>query len=84
MTVNLAECIFTCGTITYLGHEIGSGKVRPVNAHIKVIKDFPRPQNSKDVMTFFGTVGYYRRFCKISLETASPLIDSLKKCVQFN
>ena len=83
LTVNLAKCSFVKGTITYLGHEVGSGKVKPINAHIKAIEEFPRPQCSKDIMKFLGTVGYYRRFCRNFSEIADPLTDMLKKDVVF-
>ena len=32
LTVNLAKCDFACATVTYLGHVVSQGRVRPVQA----------------------------------------------------
>lgn len=47
LTLNIAKCEFGCATVTYLGKEVGSGKVRPLNSKVKAILHFPVPQNKK-------------------------------------
>ena len=83
ITVNLAKCEFGKATVTYLGHEIGSGLVKPLDCHIKNIQNFKRPETKKELMSFLGSVGYYRKFCRNFSDVASPLTDLLKKNKAF-
>ncbi|XP_068229607.1 uncharacterized protein [Palaemon carinicauda] len=83
VTINLAKCEFGKTTVQYLGHEIGSGHVRPVDCHIEVIKNLTIPTSKRGVMKFLGTVGYYRKFCKNFSDVAYPLTELLKKDVKF-
>ena len=39
LTVKLAKTIFGEATVTYLGHEVGNGRVRPKEANISAILD---------------------------------------------
>lgn len=41
LTLNLAKCEFGQATVTYLGKEVGQGKVRPVEAKVVAISQFP-------------------------------------------
>ena len=84
ITINLSKCDFGKATVKYLGHEVGSGTVKPLNCHIKSISSFPVPQCKKEVMKFLGTVGYYRKFCKNFSDVAHPLTELLKKKIPFN
>lgn len=43
LTLNLAKCEFGQATVTYLGKEVGHGKVRPVEAKVIAISQFPVP-----------------------------------------
>jgi len=66
--------------INYLGHVIGKDGVKPDLLRILVIKEFPRPQTSKNIKEFLRLAGYYRRyFSKI----AKPLTNLLKKDETF-
>ena len=79
VTVNLAKCEFGKTTVKYLGHEIGNGVVKPLDCHIDSIKNFSKPQTKKELMSFLGSVGYYRKFCKNFSDISSPLTHLLKK-----
>ena len=45
MTVNLAKNDFCKATVNYLGHNIGQGKVKPLDSKVQAILDFPNPTN---------------------------------------
>lgn len=73
LTLNLAKSKFNRGTVTYLGHEVGGGQIRPKDANVVSILTFPVPQNRRQVMQFLGLAGYYRRFCPNFSTVAAPL-----------
>ncbi len=84
LTVNLAKCEFAKATVRYLGKEVGQGKVRPVQAKVFAIQQFPSPSTKKELMRFLGMVGYYRGFCANFSTVVSPLTDLLKSSVKFD
>jgi len=45
--------------------------------------DYPIPKNSKDIKSFLGLSGYYRRFIPNYGKIAKPLTSLLKKDVEF-
>ena len=79
VTVNLAKCEFGKATVKYLGHEIGNGLVKPLECYIESIMNFSKPQTKKQLMSFLGSVGYYRKFCRNFSDIASPSTQLLKK-----
>ena len=43
LKINLAKSEFCHATLTFLGHVVGQGQVKPVEAKVKAISDFPVP-----------------------------------------
>ena len=64
LTVNLVKCEFGRACVTYLGHVVGQGQVKPVNAKVEAIVNFPQPKTKREVMQFIGMAGFFRKFCK--------------------
>ena len=83
LTINLVKSEFGCGHVTYLGHIVGQGKVKPITAKIEAICAFPQPSTKKQVMNFLGMAGYYRKFCPNFSTVTEPLIALLRKNVKF-
>ena len=50
LTINLAKCEFGCAQVSYLGHVVGQGEVKPIDAKVKAISEFPIPKNKKELM----------------------------------
>ncbi|GBG90348.1 hypothetical protein CBR_g50596 [Chara braunii] len=73
--VNLDKCEFRRTKILYLGHEISADGLRPEDAKVASIRDWPRPQTVIEVISFLGITGYYRPFVKNYSTIASPLTD---------
>ena len=83
LTINLAKSEFARACVTYLGHVVGQGQVKPVDAKVKVISDFPRPESKKQLMRFLGMAGYYRKFCRNFSTVAESLTQLLSKKAKF-
>ena len=63
LTINLSKSESACATVTFLGHVVGQGQIKPVDSKVCAINDFPRPENKKQLMRFLGMAGYYRKIC---------------------
>ena len=83
LTINLMKSEFDKATVKYLGHIVGQGQVRPLDAKIKTIAKFPIPTSCKELARFLGVLGYYRNFCLNFLEIAAPLTNLLSKKVKY-
>lgn len=83
LTVNLRKCDFARATVTYLGHEVGGGMVRPIEAKVEAISKFPIPKTKKELMRFLGMAGYYRKFCRNFASVISPLTELLRHNAKY-
>ena len=63
LTINLPKSVFCHANLTFLGHIVGQGQVRPVEAKVKAISNFPVPIGKRQLVRFLGMAGYYRKFC---------------------
>ena len=83
LTINLMKSEFGKATVKYLGHIVGQGQVRHLDAKIQTIAKFPIPTSRKELARFLGMAGYYRSFCLNFSEIAAPLTNLLSKKVKF-
>ena len=83
LTINLMKSEFGKATVKYLGHIVGQGQVRPLDAKIQTIAKFPIPTSRKELARFLGMAGYYRNFCLNFSDIAAPLTNLLSKKVKF-
>ena len=81
LTINLMKIEFGKATVKYLGHIVGQGQVRPLDAKIQTIVKYPTSR--KELARFLGMAGYYRNFCLNFSEIAAPLTNLLSKKVKF-
>ena len=52
LTINLMKSEFSKATVKYLGHIVGQGQVRPLDAKIQSIVKFPIPTSQKELLDF--------------------------------
>ena len=83
LTVNLAKTEFCYATVTFLGHLVGQGQVKALEAKVNAISEFPVPKRKRQLMRFLGMAGYYRKFCKNFSGINEPLTNLLKKSTKF-
>ena len=79
LTVKPKKCNFGRTEVSYLGHVVGNGTVKPMDDKVKAVNEFPRPISKKNVRAFLGLTGYYRRFVPQYADAAQPLNDLTKK-----
>ncbi|KAD5803510.1 hypothetical protein E3N88_14870 [Mikania micrantha] len=83
LVAKISKCIFGQTTIGYLGHVISPSGLAVDPAKIQVIAQWHVPTNAKEVRSFLGIVGYYRRFINNYASIAAPLTDLLKNSQVF-
>ena len=69
--------------LNILGHVVGQGQVKPVEAKVKATSAFQVPTCKRQLMRFFGMAGYYREFCDSFSVIAEPLTNLLSKRTKF-
>ena len=67
-----------------LGHIISSKGIRVDKSKIDLVRSLPLPTSVREVRSFLGHVGFYRRFIKDFSKIARPLCRLLQKEVPFN
>ena len=65
----------THNRLCYLGYMVRGGQLRPTQDKVLAIKDDTRPFIKKNVRSFLGLTGYYRRFITNYADIAAPLSD---------
>ena len=70
--------------VDFLGHVINEHGVQTDPRKIACVKDWPLPQNVKEVRSFLGLCSYYRRFIANYSHIAKPLTRLTEKDQKFN
>ena len=79
LTAKPSKCLIGYGSIECLGHNIVDQTVRPQEDKIQAIKDATLPQTKRQMKSFLGLAGFYRRFIPSCSSITSPLTDLTKK-----
>jgi hypothetical protein len=74
-----SKCNFGFMDIEFLGHFVGKGKLMANPQILKKIQDTERPTTKKQIRSFLGLTGYYRKFVPNYAEVALPLTDLTRK-----
>ena len=74
-----SKCFVGYTQIDFLGHRIGEGILQPEKDKIKKIEDSPRPVTKKQLRSFLGLVGFYRKFISNFASISAVLTDMCKQ-----
>lgn len=70
-----SKCKIAMSSVDFVGHRVGGNRIEPRTALVQTIKEYPRPETKKQIRSFLGLVGYYRRFIPNFSSRAAVLTD---------
>ena len=75
----LPKCHFNTDSVEYLGHIVSREGIKPDPKKTEAVKNWPRPQNIKDIRSFLGLANYFRRFIQGYSKIVAPLTNLTKE-----
>ena len=83
LVLNYEKCHFMVEQGIVLGHVASSRRIELDKAKVDTIQSLPYPTSVREVRSFLGHAGFYRRFIKDFSKIALPLYKLLQKDVAF-
>ncbi|KAL1223551.1 putative mitochondrial protein [Cardamine amara subsp. amara] len=83
LVLNWEKCHFMVTEGIFLGHKISEKGIEVDRAKVKVMMQLQPPRTVKDVRSFLGYAGFYRRFIKDFSKLSRPLTRLLCKETEF-
>ena len=83
LVLNWEKCHFMVRQGIVLGHIVSSKGLEVDKAKIDLISNLPAPKTVRDVRSFLGHAGFYRRFIKDFSVISRPLCNLLLKEAEF-
>ncbi|KAM0734141.1 Retrovirus-related Pol polyprotein from transposon 17.6 [Formica fusca] len=77
------KCEFLRKEVIYLGHIVTENGIMPDPSKLKAVREFPTPTKVKEIQSFIGLAGYYRKFIENFSKIAKPLTKLTKKGEKF-
>ncbi|GFX10266.1 hypothetical protein TNCV_1866631 [Trichonephila clavipes] len=79
LEMKFKKCQFLRRRVEFLGHVVENGTIRPSIAKTIAVKKFPVPTTVKQVQSFLGLTGYFRKFIPAYSQIGKPLSDLTRK-----
>lgn len=78
-----SKCEFWLECVAFLGHIVSKNGISVDPSKVEAVQNWPRPTSVKEIRSFLGLAGYYRRFVKDFSKLAFPLTRLTQKKVEF-
>jgi len=79
LKIQMDKCEFLRKEVLFLGHKITTKGIEPNPDKIRAIQNFPIPKTTRDIKSFIGLAGYYRKFIQNFAKITKPLTSCLRK-----
>ena len=83
LKLSLDKCAFGVHKVTYLGYILDAEGVHPDPSKMKAISEAPAPTSVKQLQSYLGSLGFYRRFLPNLSTVLEPLHQLLGKDVRW-
>jgi hypothetical protein len=62
LRISPTKAAIATDSCTFLSHRISAEGILPIEDHLKLIKEFPQPNNKRSLMRFLGTVNWLKAY----------------------
>eukprot|EP00210_Caulerpa_lentillifera_P000116 g111.t1 len=83
LSLNPKKCRFGYFTASFLGFVLTKDGMKPDPNKVASLKQWPRPTTKKQLLSFLGLVGFYRKMIRSFSTISFPLTELLKKSKKF-
>ena len=83
LVLNWEKCHFMVKQGIVLGHVISEKGIEVDKAKVDLIRSLPPPSSVKEIRSFLGHAGFYRRFIQDFSKVSAPLCKLLQKDIRF-
>ena len=77
LTINIAKCEFGKQELDFLGYRITPEGIKPIDAKVKALLDFPEPKIMHELRRFLGMLNFYRRCIPKAAHTLATLYEMI-------
>lgn len=84
LKIQIDKCDFLKKETQFLGHLLTNRGIKPNPGKIKIIQNLQLPKTVKQIKSFLGMTGFYRKFIRDYAKIASPLTKALRKNEKIN
>lgn len=79
LKIQLDKSEFLHKEVLFLGHRITTKGIEPNHDKVIAIQNYPIPNTAKEIKSFLGLAGFYRKFIQNFAKITKPLTACLKK-----
>lgn len=83
LAIGMKKSKFCMKKLKFLGHIVDENGISIDKSRLQAITTYKKPTNVREVQSFLGFTGWYRKFIDKYAEMSSPLTQLIKKKVQF-
>jgi hypothetical protein len=84
LKISPSKCTFFADSVELLGHTIGSRGLSPEGAKVGAVKNWPQPENVKDIQSFLAFMFFFSRFIPNFKRVAYPMQQLTLKDVAWS